>query len=124
MLEQSINAFQLGVMLFLTSAGLTLVFGILNFINLAHGSMYMVGAFVGATALALSGSFVLGILAGLGGGAITALILETAIFRRLYARDHNAQRVLNAGRRVGHLLFADRSGRAAANQLHVVRRRP
>ena len=91
MLEQSINAFQLGVMLFLTSAGLTLIFGILNFINLAHGSMYMVGAFVGATALAQTGSFSLGMVAGLAGGAITALILETAIFRRLYTRDHNAQ---------------------------------
>ncbi len=90
-LEQGINALQLGMMLFLTSAGLTLVFGIMNFINLAHGSLYMLGAFAGASVLARTGSFAAALLAGVAGAAIGAAVLELAVLRRLYARDHSAQ---------------------------------
>ncbi len=64
-LEQILNGLQLGITLFLMSAGLTLVFGIMQVINLAHGSFYMIGAYVGATVAAASGSFLLGIVAAI-----------------------------------------------------------
>src|SRR3954447_18254341 len=89
--EQLANAIQLGVMLFLAAAGLTLVFGIMNFINLAHGSLYMLGAFVGASTLALTRSFVVAICAGAAAAAAMAAALEWSVLRRLYSRDHNAQ---------------------------------
>ena len=60
-LEQTLNAFQLGVMLFLMAAGLTLVFGIMNMINLAHGSFYMIGAYVAAYVSNTTGSFFIGV---------------------------------------------------------------
>ncbi|QXM24885.1 branched-chain amino acid ABC transporter permease [Elioraea tepida] len=86
--EQTLNGLQLGVMLFMIAAGLTLIFGIMDVINLAHGSLYMAGAFVGATVTARTGSFALGVLAGAAAGALIALLLELAVIRRLYARDH------------------------------------
>jgi branched-chain amino acid transport system permease protein len=86
--EQTLNGLQLGVMLFMIAAGLTLIFGIMDVINLAHGSLYMVGAFVGATVTARTGSFALGALAGAAAGAALALLMELAVIRRLYARDH------------------------------------
>ena len=91
LLEQGVNALQLGMMLFLTSAGLTLVFGIMNFINLAHGSLYMLGAFTGASLLARTGSFTMAVTGGLAGAAIGAAVLEWSVLRRLYVRDHSAQ---------------------------------
>lgn len=87
-LEQLLNGLQLGVMLFLLAAGLTLVFGIMGLINLAHGSLYMLGAFLCAATLAASGSFVLGVLAALAGAALAGLVIETSIMRHLYARGH------------------------------------
>ena len=75
-------------MLFLMSAGLTLVFGIMQVINLAHGSFYMIGAYVGATVTAQTGSFVLGCLAALPAAALTGMVVEVLVLRRLYARDH------------------------------------
>ena len=89
--EQFANAIQLGVMLFLAAAGLTLVFGIMNFINLAHGSLYMLGAFIGASTLAVTQSFVAAIAAAVAGAAAVGLALEWSVLRRLYERDHNAQ---------------------------------
>jgi branched-chain amino acid transport system permease protein len=86
--EQVLNGLQLGVMLFLMSAGLTLIFGIMGVINLAHGSFYMIGAYVAATVAARTGSFLLGLLAALPATAIAGMIVEAAIFRRLYKRDH------------------------------------
>jgi len=86
--EQTLNGLQFGVMLFMIAAGLTLIFGIMDVINLAHGSLYMAGAFVGATVTARTGSFGLGVLAGAAAGALLALVLELAVIRRLYARDH------------------------------------
>ena len=88
LLEQILNGLQLGVMLFLMAAGLTLVFGIMGLINLAHGSMYMLGAFVAATVTQASGSFLLGLLAALPAVALVGLIVELLVLRRLYARDH------------------------------------
>jgi branched-chain amino acid transport system permease protein len=87
-LEQVLNGLQLGVMLFLMAAGLTLVFGIMGLINLAHGSMYMLGAFVAATVTQATGSFVLGLLAALPAVALVGWLVEMAVLRRLYTRDH------------------------------------
>lgn len=88
LLEQILNGLQLGVMLFLMAAGLTLVFGIMRLINLAHGCMYMLGAFVAATVTRLTGSFVLGLLAALPAAALAGWLVERIVLRRLYARDH------------------------------------
>lgn len=88
LLEQILNGLQLGVMLFLMAAGLTLVFGILGLINLAHGSMYMLGAFVAATVTQATGSFVLGLLVALPAVALMGWLVEIAVLRRLYTRDH------------------------------------
>ncbi|MFC5303214.1 branched-chain amino acid ABC transporter permease [Azospira restricta] len=90
-LEQALNGLQFGLMLFLLAAGLTLVFGIMDMINLAHGSLYMVGAYLAAAAAAASGSFVVGVLAAVAGTAAVGALLEVTVLRRLYARDHLAQ---------------------------------
>ncbi len=87
-LEQLLNGLQLGVMLFLLAAGLTLVFGIMGVINLAHGSLYMVGAYAAALAAKLTGSFLLAIPAGLAAAALTGMAVEYLVIRHLYARDH------------------------------------
>ncbi|MFC7553706.1 branched-chain amino acid ABC transporter permease [Pseudoroseomonas wenyumeiae] len=88
LLEQLLNGVQLGVMLFLLAAGLTLVFGIMGVINLAHGSLYMVGAFASAFVAAQTGSFLLALLAGLAAAALCGMAVEYVVLRRLYARDH------------------------------------
>ncbi|MCB1752273.1 MAG: branched-chain amino acid ABC transporter permease [Gammaproteobacteria bacterium] len=87
-LEQLLNGLQLGVMLFLMSAGLTLVFGIMRVINLAHGSLYMVGAYVAATVFLHSGSFILGLLAAITAAGLVGMLVELLVLRRLYGRDH------------------------------------
>ncbi|ADZ70293.1 branched-chain amino acid ABC transporter permease [Polymorphum gilvum] len=87
-LEQILNGLQYGVMLFLLAAGLTLIFGIMGVINLAHGSLYMVGAYAGTWVAAETGSFWLGLPAALAAAAVTGLAIEAAVVRRLYARDH------------------------------------
>lgn len=88
LLEQLLNGLQFGVMLFLMASGLTLVFGIMNLINLAHGSFYMIGAFVAATVALHSGSFLLGLAAALPAAALAGMAVESVVLRRLYARDH------------------------------------
>ena len=87
-IEQILNGLQLGVTLFLMSAGLTLIFGIMQVINLAHGSFYMIGAYVGATVTARSGSFLLGLLAALPAAALVGMLVEAIVLRRLYKKDH------------------------------------
>ena len=87
-LEQLLNGLQLGMTLFLMSAGLTLVFGVMGLINLAHGSLYMIGAFCCAWVTGLTDSFALGLLAGFAGAAIAGLIIEVIVIRRLYDRGH------------------------------------
>jgi branched-chain amino acid transport system permease protein len=89
--EQMLNGVQLGVTLFLLAAGLTLIFGIMGIINLAHGSLYMIGAFTMAWATAKTGSFWLGIPFGLAAAAVTGMVVEVLVVRRLYARDHLEQ---------------------------------
>ncbi|MCS6890062.1 MAG: branched-chain amino acid ABC transporter permease [Rhodovarius sp.] len=87
-LEQILNGLQFGVMLFLLAAGLTLVFGIMGVINLAHGSLYMIGAFAAALTVAETGSWWLGLLAGIAAAAAAGMLIELLALRRLYARDH------------------------------------
>jgi len=87
-IEQILNGLQLGITLFLMSAGLTLVFGIMQVINLAHGSFYMIGAYVGATVTAVSGSFLLGVLAALGAAGLSGMAVEMLVLRKLYKREH------------------------------------
>jgi len=86
-----LNGIQLGVMLFLVAAGLTLVFGVMGLINLAHGSLYMIGAFAAAWTSAVSGSFMLGLLASMLAAAVAGIVIELLVMRRLYARDHLEQ---------------------------------
>ncbi|MCA3238016.1 MAG: branched-chain amino acid ABC transporter permease [Curvibacter sp.] len=91
LLELALNGLQFGLMLFLLAAGLTLVFGIMDMINLAHGSLYMVGAYLVAAASLASGSFWLGLGTGIAGAALFGVLLELTILRRLYTRDHLSQ---------------------------------
>jgi len=86
--EQLLNGVQLGVMLFLMAAGLTLVLGIMNLVNLAHGSLYMVGAYLTIAAAQWTGSYWLGVLLGLAGALVVGMIVEVVTLRALYARDH------------------------------------
>ena len=88
LLLQVLNGAQFGILLFLVAAGLTLVFGIMDFINLAHGVLYMVGAYLMASLSALTGSFWWGLLLTLPATLLVGLVLEVAIFRRLYDRPH------------------------------------
>ena len=85
---QVLNGLQLGVLLFLLASGLTLIFGIMDFVNLAHGSLYMVGAYFCATLAEWTDSFVLGVVLALPSTALVGLAVEVIVIRRLYARDH------------------------------------
>jgi len=87
-IEQCLNGLQVGLLLFLLAAGLTLVFGIMDLVNLAHGSLYMLGAYFAATFAALTDSFLLGILLGLGATLVVGMAVEVVALRRLYGRDH------------------------------------
>jgi branched-chain amino acid transport system permease protein len=86
--EQALNGLQLGVMLFLMAAGLTLVFGIMNLVNLAHGSLYMVGAYLATYFYQATGSWPLGVLLALGGTLVVGMLVELIALRNLYERDH------------------------------------
>jgi branched-chain amino acid transport system permease protein len=88
LIEQILNGLQFGVMLFLMAAGLTLIFGVMGLINLAHGSLYMVGAFACAAVSAATGSFWLGLIASLAAAAAAGALVEILVIRRLYDRDH------------------------------------
>ena len=90
-LEQALNGVQFGLMLFLLAAGLTLVFGIMDMINLAHGSLYMLGAFLAAALVQATGSFVAGVLLAIPATAVLGMLLEISVLRTLYARDHLSQ---------------------------------
>ncbi len=88
LIEQILNGLQFGVMLFLTAAGLTLVFGVMGLINLAHGSLFMIGAFAAAATAAATGSFFLALGASLAAAAAAGVLVEVLVIRRLYNRDH------------------------------------
>jgi branched-chain amino acid transport system permease protein len=90
-LEQTLNGLQFGLMLFLLAAGLTLVFGIMDMINLAHGSLYMIGAYLMAAIAQATGSFWIALPLAVVATAIVGMLLEIALLRRLYQRDHLIQ---------------------------------
>ncbi|HEY0614706.1 MAG TPA: branched-chain amino acid ABC transporter permease [Candidatus Elarobacter sp.] len=86
--EQLLNGLQFGTMIFLIAAGLTLVFGIMGVINLAHGSLYMIGAFVAATAAGRGAPFVAAVAAGAVAAGLAGIVMEVVVIRRLYRREH------------------------------------
>ena len=86
--EQILNGLQFGLLLFLLAAGLTLVFGIMDLVNLAHGSLYMMGAYFAATFVAWTGNFVIGAILALGATLLLGIALEFTALRHLYGRDH------------------------------------
>ena len=88
---QTLNGLQLGILLFLIAAGLTLVFGVMDFINLAHGVQYMVGAFLAVAFYELTGNFFLMLILALAGSLLCGFVLEVLVFRRLYDRSHLEQ---------------------------------
>jgi len=86
--EQFLNGIQLGALLFLLAAGLTLIFGIMDLVNLAHGSLYMLGAYFAASFAERTESFLLGAVLALAATAVVGVLLEVVAIRRLYGRDH------------------------------------
>jgi branched-chain amino acid transport system permease protein len=94
---QTLNGLQLGVLLFLIAAGLTLVFGVMDFINLAHGVQYMLGAYFAVMFYGLTGNFLLALVLALGTALAFGLVLEFAVFRHLYDRDHLDQVIATFG---------------------------
>ena len=117
LLVQLLNGVQLGVLLFLVAAGLTVVFGVMDFINLAHGVQYMLGAYIAATLGAWSGSFWVGLLLTLPAAVLLGLLLELLVFRHLYGRDHLSQVLAT----FGVILTVDEAVRAiwGSAPLHV-----
>ncbi len=105
---QTLNGLQLGVLLFLIAAGLTLVFGVMDFINIAHGSQFMAGAYFAVAGYGVTGSFVGALLFALGGSLALGLVLELLVVRRLYGSDHLSQVLAT----FGVLLFLNEAARA------------
>lgn len=97
LVEQALNGAQFGVTLFLTSAGLTLVFGIMNLINLAHGSLYMAGAYIAASVLLSTGSFTLALLIAIPAAALLGFLVERVLLRWFYHRSHLDQTLATFG---------------------------
>lgn len=95
--EYAINGLQAGLLLFIVSAGLTLCFGLMRVINMAHGSFYMVGAFLGLQASVMSGSFALGLAVAAIGSALVGLAVERTLFQRVYSRGPFAQVLVSFG---------------------------
>jgi branched-chain amino acid transport system permease protein len=96
-LVQILNGLQLGVLLFLIAAGLTLVFGVMDFINLAHGVQYMLGAYLGVAFYGLVGNFFFALVLALAASLLFGLLLEFLVFRHLYDRDHLDQVIATFG---------------------------
>jgi branched-chain amino acid transport system permease protein len=88
LVEQFLNGLQFGLLLFLLAAGLTLVFGIMDLVNLAHGSLYMLGAYFAATFTTLTDSFLAGVVLALAATLLAGMAVEVLAMRRLYGRDH------------------------------------
>jgi branched-chain amino acid transport system permease protein len=88
LITQLMNGLQLGLLLFLLASGLTLIFGIMDFINLSHGSFYMIGAYFCGTVVAKTGSFITGVIVGLIGVFVVGALVEWLIARKLYRKDH------------------------------------
>ena len=97
LISQLMNGLQFGLLLFLLASGLTLIFGIMDFINLSHGSFYMIGAYFCGTIVAYTGSFLLGIVIGLVGVFVVGALVERFIARKLYRQDHLDQVLVTFG---------------------------
>ena len=106
---QGLNGLQLGVLLYLVAAGLTLVFGVMDFVNMAHGVQYMLGAYLAVSAAQFTGSFGLGLLAAAAGTLVFGLVLDRLVFRHLYGRGHLDQVLAT----FGLILFANEAVRMA-----------
>src|SRR5467141_3577020 len=96
-LIQLLNAVQYGLLLFLVASGLTLIFGIMGIINLAHGSFYMIGAYMAFSLSALTGNLLVVFVLGVILSVILGIVLEWALFAHLYKRDHLEQVLLTYG---------------------------
>ena len=97
LIVQVLNGLQFGLLLFLIAAGLTLVFGVMNFVNLAHGVQYMLGAYLAVMFFGLTGSFVAALVLALIAALAFGLVLEFTVFRHLYDRDHLDQVIATFG---------------------------
>ncbi len=117
---QALNGLQYGVLLFLLAAGLTLVLGIMNFVNLAHGSLYMLGAYLGSAVYGSSGSFVLAGLAAVSGTLLIGIAIERTTLAAFYARDHLYQVLAT----VGLILFFNELARIIWGSSPVYMRAP
>jgi branched-chain amino acid transport system permease protein len=116
-LIQLLNAIQYGLLLFLVASGLTLIFGIMGIVNLAHGSFYMIGAYMAFSLSALTGSLALAIVLGIVLTVVLGIALEWALFSRMYARDHLEQVLLTFGL---ILVFEELRSILAGNDVHGV----
>jgi branched-chain amino acid transport system permease protein len=116
-LIQLLNGVQYGLLLFLVASGLTLIFGIMGIINLAHGSFYMIGAYMAFTLSALTGSLFLAIVLGVVLSVLLGIVLEWALFSRLYRRDHLQQVLLTYGL---ILVFEELRSLIVGNDVHGV----
>ena len=94
---QLLNSVQYGLLLFMLAAGLTLIFGIMGVVNLAHGSFYMLGAYVAWSLSSLLGSFTLALVGGVVLAVVFGLLLERVLFRHFYHRSHLDQVLLTFG---------------------------
>jgi branched-chain amino acid transport system permease protein len=118
LLIQLLNGVQYGLLLFLVASGLTLVFGIMGIINLAHGSFYMVGAYLAFALSSLTGSLLAAIVLGVALSVAFGIVLEWALFSRLYARDHLQQVLLTYGL---ILVLEELRSLAVGNDVHGVK---
>src|SRR6476620_12179238 len=96
-LIQLLNSVQYGLLLFMLAAGLTLIFGIMGVVNLAHGSFYMLGAYLAWSISTMSGSFTVAVIGGAALSVLFGLLLERLLFRYFYDRDHLDQVLLTFG---------------------------
>jgi branched-chain amino acid transport system permease protein len=118
LLIQVLNGLQYGLLLFLVASGLSLIFGIMGIINLAHGSFYMIGAYLAFSLSALTGSLAAAVVLGIVLSVILGVVLEWALFARLYARDHLEQVLLTYGL---ILVFEELRSLAVGNDVHGVK---
>jgi branched-chain amino acid transport system permease protein len=116
-LIQCLNSVQYGLLLFLVASGLTLIFGIMGVINLAHGSFYMIGAYMAYSLSALTGDFAAALALGLVGAVVLGYLLEWVFFSFLYEREHLQQVLLTYGL---ILVFEEARSLLAGDDVHGV----
>ncbi len=116
-LIQLLNGLQYGLLLFLVASGLTLIFGIMGIINLAHGSFYMIGAYMAFSLAALTGNLFIAIIVGIVLSVVLGIVLEWALFSHLYRRDHLEQVLLSYGL---ILVFEELRSIIVGNDVHGV----